>query len=107
MKMKRVSESIIHLIWILSLLFYKYKLCNMDQTTKFLLKLGLDERNMLLGVLQQILSLDLEGLDIKKLQWETNLFRVRKGKIRIIFRKDGTQGVIIDMNYRDKIYKWL
>lgn len=40
----------------------------MDQTTKFLMKLGLDERNTLLLVLQKILSLDLDGLDIKKLQ---------------------------------------
>lgn len=32
------------------------------------MKLGLDERNTLLLVLQKILSLDLDGLDIKKLQ---------------------------------------
>lgn len=40
----------------------------MDQTTKFLMKLGSDERNTLLILLQKILTLDIEGLDIKKLQ---------------------------------------
>jgi hypothetical protein len=35
------------------------------------------------------------------------LYRVRKWKIRIIFKKLEKSWVIIDINYRDKIYKSL
>ena len=77
----------------------------MDKITKFLLKLSEKEREFILFVMGKISILSLDWLDIRKLQWETDLFRVRKWKIRIIFKKENLKWVIIDINYRDKIYK--
>ena len=77
----------------------------MDKITKFLLKLSEKEREFILFMIKKISVLSLEWLDIKKLQWETNLFRVRKWKIRIIFKKENFKWIIIDINYRSKIYK--
>ncbi len=79
----------------------------MDNITKFLLKLSLRERRLILEILENILSLDLRNLDVKKLQWKKNLFRVRKWKIRIIFKKDSWIWTIININYRNKVYKSL
>jgi len=77
----------------------------MDKITKFLLKLSEKERGYILEIMNKILSMDLDWLDIKKLQWEKDLFRVRKWKIRIIFKVIWSNWKIIDINYRDKIYK--
>lgn len=77
----------------------------MDKITKFLLKLSIKDRNFILEIMNNIISLDLEWLDIKKLQWEKDLYRIRKWKIRIIFKIVSWNGKIIDINYRDKIYK--
>lgn len=77
----------------------------MDKITKFLLKLSLKERNFILEILNKILKIDLDGLDIKKLKWEKNLFRIIKWKIRIIFKMIDWKWKIIDINYSDKTYK--
>ncbi|MDD2693341.1 MAG: hypothetical protein PHY14_00235 [Candidatus Gracilibacteria bacterium] len=77
----------------------------MDKITKFLLKLSLSERIILLEILEQISNLHLDNLDVKKLAGETDLFRVRKGKIRIIFRKVGQKGMIVNIDYRGDVYK--
>ena len=77
----------------------------MDSITKFLLKLSILERNIILELIKKILILDLNNLDIKKMIWKDNLFRVRKWKIRIIFKKSENKWVLLDINYRDKIYK--
>ena len=76
----------------------------MDKISKFLLKLSQKDREMILFLMQKILSWELDWLDIKKISWESDLYRIRKWKIRIIFRKWDTSGTIIDINYRDKIY---
>ena len=76
----------------------------MDKITKFLLKLSIKERNLILEIIGKILSLDLNWLDIKKLQWEENLYRIRKWKIRIIFSLIWSKSKIIDINYRGNIY---
>ena len=49
---------------------------------------------------------DLEGLKIKKLKGFSNYFAVRKGKIRIVFRRAETNE-IVDVNYRKEVYKKL
>lgn len=79
----------------------------MDSITKFLLKLSLSERQILLQIIQQIIALQLDGLDVKKLTGKENYFRVRKWKIRIIFKKEGNIGNIIDVHYRGGVYKKL
>ena len=77
----------------------------MDNITKFLLKLSLKERNIILNIIQKILFGDHKGLDIKKLQWQKFLYRVRKWKIRIIFSHQNWEYKIHDINFRDSIYK--
>ena len=77
----------------------------MDSITKFLIKLSILERNIILELINKILILDLDNLDVKKMVWKSNLYRVRKWKIRIIFKKEMSKWVLLDINYRDKIYK--
>lgn len=73
----------------------------MDKISKFLQKLSQKELWILLNIFEKIIQLDLEELDVKKLQWEEGLYRVRKGKIRIIFKKTKEEAKIIDVNYRN------
>jgi len=56
-----------------------------DKIEKALQKLNQEERQTLKTVLCKLKSGDLENLDLKKLKGKENIFRVRKGKMRIIF----------------------
>ncbi|KKQ71301.1 MAG: hypothetical protein UT33_C0010G0025 [Candidatus Peregrinibacteria bacterium GW2011_GWC2_39_14] len=77
----------------------------MDKIQKFLLKLNATNRTTLLYVLSDIKILNLEGYDIKQLKGFHSIFRLRKGKIRIIFRKDGNAGTLLDISYRKDSYR--
>lgn len=51
---------------------------------------------------------DSEGLDIKQLKGHTDLFRVRKGHLRIVYRKTTTEFLIVRIDRRnEKTYKGL
>ncbi|MFH1375934.1 MAG: hypothetical protein ABIH35_04675 [Patescibacteria group bacterium] len=53
-----------------------------------------------------ILLNQLENLDVKRLQGAEKSFRVRVGKIRIIFESIGSKNIILDIGFRDsKTYK--
>jgi mRNA-degrading endonuclease RelE of RelBE toxin-antitoxin system len=46
-----------------------------------------------------------EGKDIKKLHnWGENVFRLRMGKIRIVYQVRGKQVLILAVDYRGNIY---
>lgn len=77
----------------------------MDKITKFLLKLSVKERSVLMVIMEKILSWNIKWFDEKKLKLEEYLYRIRKGKIRIIYYKKDNEIKIIDMNYRWQIYK--
>ncbi|PID84297.1 hypothetical protein CSB09_01605 [Candidatus Gracilibacteria bacterium] len=77
----------------------------MDKIQKFLKKLSAKEIQILLYLLEKIKAGDTNDLDTKKLRGRENLYRVRKGKIRIIFRKEREKLIIIDVNYRGGAYK--
>lgn len=77
----------------------------MDKIQKFLLKLTSIERENILFIIEKILIWQLEWLDVKKLQNEENLYRVRKWKIRIVFSMVNKEIQIIDINYRWQIYR--
>lgn len=79
----------------------------MDNIQKFLKKLTPKEREVLLWLITKIIALDLKNLDIKKLTNHEDLYRVRKGKFRVIFRKETDRWVLLDINYRWDAYKWL
>lgn len=57
----------------------------MDKVEKFLQKLFQKERAATEQIIHQIIRHDIDGIDVKKLRGEENLFCVRKGGIRIIF----------------------
>ena len=47
------------------------------------------ERRIIEVLIKKIISLDWRGLNVKKLRGCQDIFRLRKGKIRIIFTKNG------------------
>jgi len=61
----------------------------MDAIKKALKRFTAKERGWVREVLERLASNELRGLDVKKLQGRDDIFRVRKGDIRIVFRKSG------------------
>lgn len=57
----------------------------MDKISKALQKLNRKERETLKEILMKIKGGNIRRLDLKKLKGRENIFRVRKGKMRIIF----------------------
>ena len=78
----------------------------MDRAAKFLNRLLPKERLTLEEIFAKVLAHDFSGLDVKKLKGGENKFRVRKGHIRVIFRKDGDKISILSIERRvDNTYK--
>ena len=59
----------------------------MDKIAKALQSLSPKERELTKNIILKIKSNSFSGLDLKKLKDQDNIFRVRRGKLRIIFRK--------------------
>lgn len=78
----------------------------MDKIDKVLQKLTSQERQELKDILSRINSGNIQGLDLKKLRSKQDIFRVRKGKIRIIFyNKDNAIKVLSLERRSDKTYR--
>jgi len=78
----------------------------MDRIAKSLNKLLPKERDALKNIISKVLAHDFSGLDVKKLKGGENKFRVRKGRVRVIFRKDGDKISILSIERRsDTTYK--
>lgn len=60
----------------------------MDKITKALQKLSPQEHEKIKGILKKLKSGNIKNLDIKKLKDRNDIYRVRLGNIRIIYRKD-------------------
>ena len=58
----------------------------MDKLEKALKKLAAGEKGIVKLLLTLIKNRRLTGLDVKKLKGQTDIFRVRKGKLRIIYQ---------------------
>ena len=58
----------------------------MDAIEKAIKKLTAKEREWIRDILLRLKSSDLSGLDIKKLKGRSDVFRIRKGSMRIIYR---------------------
>lgn len=67
----------------------------MDRIGKALKKLNGGERQKIKEILTQLQTGSFENLDIKKLKARGDIFRVRKGKIRIIYRLDKNKKIYI------------
>lgn len=80
----------------------------MDPIEKALAKLTAKERKMVKDVLRALQSGTHKGLDTKKLKGHDNIFRVRKGDIRILYRTDNTNMIFILVIQRrnDNTYKF-
>jgi len=74
----------------------------MPPLSKLLSKLNKTERITAEFLIEKILSLNWSALDIKKLKGHQNIFRVRKGKIRIIFFKNNQEIFIVSIARRCK-----
>ena len=58
-------------------------------------------------IIKDILSDNISDYDVKKLSWYRDLYRLRKWKIRIIFRKNIYKIELISIDTRWDVYKWL
>lgn len=74
----------------------------MPTLKKLLAKFDLKERQTLEFLIEKIISLDWYGLDVKKLQGYQDFFRLRKGKLRVIFVKNRDSILIAAIERRNK-----
>lgn len=77
-----------------------------DKIRKILAKLTAKERETVKLLILRVKLEDIEGLDIKQLQGHDDLFRVRKGRLRIVYRKTSKEFLILRIDRRnEKTYK--
>lgn len=79
----------------------------MDKIAKALKNLSSKERALVKNILLKIKVNSLSGFDLKKLKNCDNIFRIRKGKLRIIFKNlgDGQYSILTIERRSDKTYK--
>ncbi len=66
----------------------------MNKIQKILSRLTIKECRIVRNILQRLKANKITGLDIKKLSGSKDIFRVRRGNLRIIYRVIG-EGIII------------
>ncbi|MCR4260838.1 MAG: type II toxin-antitoxin system RelE/ParE family toxin [Candidatus Colwellbacteria bacterium] len=74
----------------------------MDALEKSLRKLTAKERKLVKDVLFKLSANNLQGLDLKKLRGAEDIFRARKGALRIIYRKEGSKLFILAIERRQE-----
>ena len=57
----------------------------MHKIDKFLARLDAEQRQKVLAIVERLKSGDLSGLDLRKLHGSPGIYRVRVGKVRIVF----------------------
>jgi len=78
----------------------------MDQISKELAKLSLKERAMVKKMLVILRQENTTGLDIKKLKGHSDVFRLRVGSVRMIYRRTSTGIKLLTLGRRnDHTYK--
>ena len=73
----------------------------MDKIEKLLRKISKKQREFLLGVIKKLLSGKNEGLDIKKLK-DTDFYKLRSGRFRVIYHKESKEIIIDAIKLRDE-----
>lgn len=77
-----------------------------DKIKKLLAKLSPKEREIIKLLIMRIKLDDVEGLDIKQLKGHADLFRARKERLRIVYRKTPSEFLIVRIDRRnEKTYK--
>lgn len=64
----------------------------MDRIKKALRKLSPKERTLLRQIMERIINGDFSDMDVKKLKAADDVYRVRKGTMRVIFRQRTDKG---------------
>lgn len=78
----------------------------MDKVDKTLKKLNRTDRGRALATFKKLKAGDFSSLDIKRLKESSDVYRVRTGDLRIIFKKVGSTVEIVDLGYRsEKTYR--
>lgn len=78
----------------------------MNNIEKALKKLSDTERGHAKEILEKLYAKNTKGLDIKKLKGRDDIFRIRKGSMRIIYRLHGDTTFILAIERRnDNTYK--
>ena len=78
----------------------------MNHIDKFLKKLTPKPREILREIIARIVANDLSGLDCKKLEGSSHLYRVRKGSMRIKFEKTDHGNEVFFLGFRnDNTYR--
>lgn len=67
----------------------------MDKIAKALQRLRPAEKKKIKDILIKLKNHDWKNLDLKKLKGREDIFRVRQGKIRIIYRVDSRDNILI------------
>lgn len=75
-----------------------------DKIQKFINALGEKQRNRLKQRLIALKESPFTGNDIKKLKGVNDLYRLRIGKIRVIFKVIDPIIEVVDIDYRGNIY---
>ena len=77
-----------------------------DKITKALSKFSASEKELVKKMLLKIKSRKFDSLDLKKLKGRSDIYRVRKGKVRIMFRLTKEEIYILAIEKRnEKTYK--
>lgn len=74
----------------------------MDKIKKFLRKLSAKDRKLIARTIAQLHTKEAKSLDVKKLKGEKNIFRVRVGKIRIIYSLLDEEIVLHRIDFRNE-----
>jgi len=73
-----------------------------DKIKKILAKLTKQERDLVQLLIMRVKLDDTLGLDIKQLKGHKDLYRVRKGRIRIVYRKNADAFLIVKIDRRSE-----
>lgn len=78
----------------------------MDEIEKNLKNLVPKERRLVKEILHRLNINSLAGLDVKRLQGTTSVFRIRKGVLRIIYQRVGNRNILLSLQRRsEKTYR--
>lgn len=69
---------------------------------KFIAKLSRHEKDFVADLIEKVISGNITGLNIKKLEGHTSTFRLRKGHFRIIYSKKDSGIEIVSVTRRSE-----
>jgi mRNA-degrading endonuclease RelE of RelBE toxin-antitoxin system len=77
----------------------------MDKIQKILDKLTKKQRAVILELWRKIINNDIANLKPKKLTGFRNYYRIRSGKLRLVYKIEDGQNILVNIDYRKDIYK--